>query len=177
MPYLGNQPAAIGSYLHQTFAGDGSAVDFTLSRAASTNTIIVAIDCVDQIPTTAYSVITGTTLRFTAAPPNSTTISVRHLGDQVDFGAPSAASVSAAKLATTGTASSSVYLRGDMAWAAVPAGSPTGSSDEAVFFNNENQVDNSYTIPTNFNSISAGPVTIASGAVVTVPANSVWVIV
>ena len=129
MPYLGNQPASIGSYLHQTFAGDGSAVDFTLSRAASTNTIIVAIDGVDQIPTTAYSVITGTTLRFAAAPPNSTTISVRHLGDQVDFGEPSDNSVTSAKIAddavgidelsATGTASASVFLRGDNSWQVV----------------------------------------------------------
>ena len=98
MPYLGNLPPSIGSYLHQPFSGNGSAPDFTLSRAAETNTVIVSIDGVLQIPTTAYSVVSGTTLRFTAAPPNSTTISVRHLGDQLDFGAPSDASVTNAKI-------------------------------------------------------------------------------
>ena len=92
MPYLGNQPAALGSYATQTFSGNGSLTAFTLSQAASTATILVAIDGVDQIPTTAYSVAAdGVTLNFTGTPPNGSTISVRFLGDIVDFGEPSAA--------------------------------------------------------------------------------------
>ena len=34
-----------------------------------------------------------------------------------------------------------------------------------------------YTIPTGYNAVSAGPITINSGIVVTVPSNSTWVVV
>lgn len=34
-----------------------------------------------------------------------------------------------------------------------------------------------YTIPTNFNSMSVGPITINTGVTVTVPDNSRWVII
>ena len=42
---------------------------------------------------------------------------------------------------------------------------------------NNATVNTSYTIPTGYNAVSAGPMTIASGVVVTVPATSVWVVV
>ena len=62
-------------------------------------------------------------------------------------------------------------------WAEVPAGAPTGGGTEKIFFNNENSVDVDYTIPADTNSVSAGPITIASGITVTVGATSNWVIV
>lgn len=42
---------------------------------------------------------------------------------------------------------------------------------------NNATVNTSYTIPTGYNAVSAGPMTIASGVVVTVPSSSVWVVV
>lgn len=56
-------------------------------------------------------------------------------------------------------------------------GGATGSSGELVFFESENSIDASYTISTNFNAVTAGPVTIASGVTVTVPSGSSWVVV
>jgi len=98
MSYIGNQPAALGTYATQTFTGNASLTAFTLSQAATTATILVSIDGVDQIPTTAYSVaVDGVTLNFTSPPPAST-ISVRFLGDVVDFGEPSDDSVATAKI-------------------------------------------------------------------------------
>jgi hypothetical protein len=41
---------------------------------------------------------------------------------------------------------------------------------------NNATVNTSYTIPTGYNAISAGPITVASGIVVTVPSGSTWVI-
>ena len=100
MSYIGNEPAALGTYATQSFTGNGVLTAFTLSQAATTATILVSIDGVDQIPTTAYSVATdGVTLNFTSAPPDTTTISVRFLGDVVDFGEPSDNSVTSAKIA------------------------------------------------------------------------------
>jgi hypothetical protein len=66
---------------------------------------------------------------------------------------------------------------GVTSWADVPAGAPTGTGTEKVFFENENSVDASYTLTTNFNAVSAGPVTVASGVTVTIPAGQAWVIV
>jgi len=42
---------------------------------------------------------------------------------------------------------------------------------------NNATVNTSYTIPTGYNAVSAGPMTIASGVTVTIPASSVWVVV
>ena len=62
-------------------------------------------------------------------------------------------------------------------WAAVPAGAPTGGGTEKVFYENENAVDTDYTLTTNFNAVTAGPVTVAVGVTITVPAGQAWVIV
>ena len=66
---------------------------------------------------------------------------------------------------------------GVTSWASVPAGAPTGGGSEKVFYENENSVDTDYTLTTNFNAVSAGPVTVASGVTVTIPAGQAWVIV
>jgi len=58
------------------FAGDGSTVTFTLSSSQTTDSCIVSINGVVQIPTTAYSVA-GTTLTFTEAPQPGDDIDVR----------------------------------------------------------------------------------------------------
>jgi len=97
MSYIGNQPADIGVYAVQSETGNGVLTAFTLDRAATTATILVSIDGVDQIPTTAYAV-SGTTLTFTSAPPNTSVISIRFLGDTVSFGEPSDDSVATAKI-------------------------------------------------------------------------------
>ena len=62
-------------------------------------------------------------------------------------------------------------------WAAVPAGAPTGGGSEKVFYENENAVDTDYTLTTDFNAVTAGPVTVAVGVTITVPAGQAWVIV
>ena len=67
------------------FTGDGSTVDFNLSKTVSTNeNILVTIDGVTQYPsdaqnTRAYSVV-DTTLTFSAPPPANSLIQVRHIG-------------------------------------------------------------------------------------------------
>ena len=73
----------------------------------------------------------------------------------------------------TGTPSSTTYLRGDGTWATVP----TGGGTDAIFYNNGQTVNTSYTIPTGQNSGTFGPISIAAAATVTVPAGSTWSIV
>ena len=54
--------------------------------------------------------------------------------------------------------------------------SPALAASNGLTLNNAT-VGANYTIPTGYNAVSAGPVTVASGVVVTVPTGSVWVVV
>jgi len=62
------------------------------------------------------------------------------------------------------------------AWGAIGGGATGGGSDTWAV-EHDNTITTSYTISTDKNVISAGPLTVDSGAVVTVPAGSTWVIV
>jgi hypothetical protein len=62
------------------------------------------------------------------------------------------------------------------AWSSIGGGASGGGTNQ-VFVLNDQTVTVSYTIPTGKNASSAGPITIATGVVVTVPTNSTWVIV
>jgi hypothetical protein len=53
----------------------------------------------------------------------------------------------------------------------------TGGGGDQIFVQNGQTVTTSYTIPTNFNAMSTGPITINAGVVVTIPANSVWAVI
>ena len=63
----------------QQFNGDGTTTVYTLSEAQTTNSCIVSINGVIQIPTSAYAVTSGTTLTFTEAPASGDVIDVRKL--------------------------------------------------------------------------------------------------
>ena len=60
-----------------------------------------------------------------------------------------------------------------------PAGSggATGAGTDAIFWENDQTVTASYTITTNKNAMTAGPITVASGVTVTVPSGSTWTVV
>ena len=62
------------------------------------------------------------------------------------------------------------------AWSGVGTGAVGGSAD-LVFFENDITVTANYTITTNKNAMSAGPITINSGVTVTVPSGSTWTVV
>lgn len=62
------------------------------------------------------------------------------------------------------------------AWGAIGGGATGGGSDD-VFYENGQTVTTSYTITTNKNAVSAGPITINAGVTVTIPSGSTWSIV
>ena len=96
MSYIGNQPPDIGAYDVESF--DGGGTSFTLKKAATTPSVLLFIDGVRQTPTDAYSV-SGVTLTTTATTPSGTdNVTVMFMGDVVDIGAPSADTVSTAKI-------------------------------------------------------------------------------
>jgi hypothetical protein len=61
------------------------------------------------------------------------------------------------------------------AWSQVGGGA-TGAGGDTVFQENSLTVNNSYTLTTGKNAASVGPITIASGATVTVPSGQRWVV-
>lgn len=62
------------------------------------------------------------------------------------------------------------------AWGSIGGGATGGGSDR-VFNENDQTVTTDYTITTNRNAVSAGPVTINTGITVTIPSGSNWAIV
>ena len=72
MAYLGNKPGfQYQEGTKDTFNGDGSTVDFTLTKSTTGLDCEVFVENVQQDEGTAYS-IAGKTLSFTAAPPSGT---------------------------------------------------------------------------------------------------------
>jgi hypothetical protein len=64
------------SYTVDSFVGDGSTVAYTMTVApADDQQVQVFVGSVYQEPTTAYTV-SGTTLTFTSAPPNSVPVNI-----------------------------------------------------------------------------------------------------
>lgn len=63
-----------------------------------------------------------------------------------------------------------------LGWGSIGGGA-SGAGGDAVFYENEQTVDNDYTITTGKNAMSAGPITISTGVTVTVPTGSTWSIV
>ena len=104
MSFIGNVPAeAYSPVAKDTFSGNDSTTDFTLSVPATTNSVEVLVENVQQEPTTAYT-ISGTTLSFTAAPVTGTNnIYVIHRGPAVQTVVPPAGvAIDASTVTSTG---------------------------------------------------------------------------
>ena len=61
-------------------------------------------------------------------------------------------------------------------WGAIGGGATGGGSDD-VFYENGQTVTTNYTLTTNKNAVTAGPVTVNSSVTVTIPSGSSWVVV
>ena len=66
---------------------------------------------------------------------------------------------------------------GDFVKVAGGGGGAAGTGNNQIFFQNDQTVTGSYTIPTGKNAGTFGPVSIDSGVTVTVPSGSVWTVV
>jgi hypothetical protein len=95
----------------QVFNGDGSTVAFTLDSEQTTDSCIVSINGVVQIPITAYAV-SGTTLTFTEAPLSQDVIEVRKITTTVTVKAISNSTGNA--IIEVEDTSSNVYITGNL---------------------------------------------------------------
>jgi len=71
------------------------------------------------------------------------------------------------------------YSGSSPSWGSIggSGGGATGTGSDAIFLNYGQTVTGTYSIPANTNSLSAGPISIASGQTVTIPSTSRWTIV
>ena len=163
---------------------NGSAYRFTLSSApTSAQQLVVSVNGVIQKPNAGSSqpsegfAISGNDILFSAAPASGSDFFIVTQGSSVSIGTPSDntvseaklqnQSVATAKLKATGTASAATYLRGDGSWGEI----------STIFTETNQTISSSYTITTNKNAMSVGDVTLASGVVLTIPANSKYILI
>ena len=64
---------------------------------------------------------------------------------------------------------------GTLSWAASSSGATCGGNDK-IFVENEKTVTTNYTITSTKHAHSVGPITINNNIVVTIPANSTWLV-
>lgn len=85
--------------------------------------------------------------------------------------------VAGANYGTSGQVLTSGGASGAVSWADAAGGGATGGGSDQWAVEHDNTITTSYTITSGKNVISAGPLTINSGATITVPSGSNWVIV
>jgi hypothetical protein len=117
MPYLGTKGLKASDIRRFNVTGSTSATHTLTWVAPTEQSLIVTINGVKQ-QEDAYSV-SGTTLTLTSALVVTDKMEVVGINDVGTTVTPAQNSVNLDKLATTGTPSSSTFLRGDMAWTAV----------------------------------------------------------
>ena len=152
MAYIGSQTVNTQTFAQAAdyFNGNGTTVAFTLSRTVySTIQMQVVVNNVVQNPSSAYTVLNNV-ITFTSAP--------------------SAGSNNIYVVYPTQTA----YVPGVAP--ADPTAGATGAGGDRVFIQNGQTVNFSYTIPAGLNAISAGPITVAANATVTIPDGSYWTV-
>jgi hypothetical protein len=187
--YIGNQ-IPTGSYrkLSDISSGfNGSTTTFQLSvppgtaqfyvTPTSVYQLLISIGGIIQNPGTDYT-LSGSQIVFTTAPTAGLSFFGIQMGDALNVGTPSDGTVTASKLSTAGVLPGQAFVVNSIgtAWTLGYAGASGGGSDR-IFYENGQTITTNYTITTNNNAVTAGPVTINSGVTVTVPSGSYWTIV
>jgi hypothetical protein len=165
-----------------SYVSNGSALNYNIAGALSTlsTAFLVVFDGVVQDPNN-YTITAGTpyTITLTDAPANGVNIVIVSLNGVQGATGPSGGPVGAT--GATGPAGvgsvGSTGATGPAGATGIGGGGATGAGTDAVFFLNDQFVTASYSIPSTKNAMTAGPITVNAGVVVTVPSGSVWTIV
>lgn len=80
------------------------------------------------------------------------------------------------KLVNSGAGTSGYLLQSNGASAPTWVAAPSGAVANGTMYENSKTVTANYTLTTNKNAFSVGPITIASGVTVTVPSGQRWVV-
>lgn len=141
-----------------TVSSEISAINSELANKADTSTVNAALATKSDITTTvtkdsstgAGRIPAGTSLQRPSSPANG---DIRY---------------------NTDTSSYEGYKSGN--WLPLGGGA-TGGGTNDVFYENSKNVTTNYTITSGKNAMSAGPITVDAGVVVTIPTGSVWTVI
>lgn len=161
--------------INASAAIDGSKINPNFGSQAITTTGTVNVGDVTTTGITANGNVTldnQADLRFGEA--------TGHGGNWVAFQAPGTIAANVTWTLPNTDASVAGYAlksdgAGNLSWGL--AGGALGGGTDQIFYENDQTVTTNYTISTNKNAMTAGPVTINSGVTVTVPSGSSWVVV
>ena len=162
MSYIGAKELKASDIRRFDVTSSTSATHTLTWTAPNEQSLIVTINGVKQHEDS-YST-SGAVLTLTSALIATDKLEVIGINDIGTTITPAQNSVDADKLSATGTASSSTYLRGDMAWSTVEGSAITSQN---TFFKNPNTVTGSQTttIGASENAALIGPIGVNSGVV------------
>jgi hypothetical protein len=159
--------------------GDAASISFAPYSTIASNNVQGAI----QELTDEKLNLTGGTLTGNVTLDNQSDLrfgeATGHGGNWVAFQAPTtiASNVTWTLPSTDATVSGHALksnAAGELSWGT--AGGASGAGGDDVFYENGQTVTTSYTLTAGKNAMSAGPITINAGAVITVPSNASWVV-
>jgi hypothetical protein len=170
-----------GGGIRWGYIGDGTEVTFNIDGAATTNSasFLVTIDGVVQDPLD-YTITQGYpyTITMNNPVPSGDEIVIVSLNGKTGATGPGAGATG--PIGPTGATGiqGPIGPGGGATGATGPTGiGITGGGTDEVFWENDQVVTTNYTITTNKNAFTAGPITINAGVVVTVPSSSTWTVV
>lgn len=188
MAYLGAQPTR-GQWRKLTNISsgfNGSTSTFTLSvppggvadyvTPASPYQLLISLGGIIQQPDVDYTV-SANTITFTTPPTSGLSFFGIMGGDALNIGTPGDNTVTAIKLNGTGGLTGQTFVLNSSGQFVFGYAGATGGTGNQAFYENDQTITANYTITTNKNAMTAGPVTINSGITVTVPSGSSWTIV
>jgi len=170
-----------GGGIRWGYIGDGTEVTFNIDGAGTTNSasFLVTIDGVVQDPLD-YTINQGYpyTITMNVPVPSGDEIVIVSLNGKTGATGPGAGATG--PIGPTGATGiqGPIGPGGGATGATGPTGiGITGGGTDEVFWENDQVVTTNYTITTNKNAFTAGPITINAGVVVTVPSSSTWTVV
>ena len=179
MPYIGTD-INYGDIAKQvvTSPGGGSTTPTgSLTYAVpKSESIMVMLDGVTQVPGVDYNVTLGTVLTFTSTVPADVVVLVYFLGRSLALNTPAADTVGIAQLSATGTPSASTALLGNNTWGAIEGSVIT---TVGTTFSNYNTISGNTTITTAItkNMFLMGTISVTGTAVLTIAGDGVFQII
>jgi len=165
------------------YESDGSSGNITAGVVTATNLVSnVTGNVTGNITGNVTGNITGTAATFTGALTYEDVTNVDSLGIITarsglnvtggDFKVGTAVTIS-----NTGIVTAAAFYGDAANLTNLPASAPVGAGTDRAFFLNDKVILSSYTIPTEKNAGTFGPVQVAAAKTVTIPSGSVWTIV
>jgi hypothetical protein len=171
-----------GGGIRWGYIGDGTETTFNIDGAKVTNSasFLVSIDGIVQDPLD-YTINEGFpyTITMNVPVPSGDEIVIVSLNGKTGAtgpeGGPIGATGSTGPIGPAGGPTGATGATGPIGPSG--GGGATGAGTDAIFWENDQNVTTNYTISTNKNAMTAGPITVNAGVVVTVPSGSTWTVV